>query len=401
MSLSKIQSDQIESPIDISIGVGTISQLNADFLIPDLFESPGPNVSFTSESLGSGIKYIGGVLHPNGSIYCPPFNSTAILEINTKTGLTTTTSITYSVDNGSTESSKYAGASLAPNNKIYCIPFRSDNILEIDPVVGIATTIPIVGSDYDPSYVSIGETFFNINNKYISGALYTDGKIYCAPYSINNKHIMVIDPVARVGFLTASFTTLDTDANGRFQGSVLSQDGDIYFTPFRENHVLKFNPVTGIGTTIPAPGVGNGAMLVAAGNLSLDGKYIYAFPSSSNERGYLKVDIAAGIASTVTNASMTGGIAGGIVASNGKVYCIPYDTRVGYANSIIVFDMTTETFSTFGNFSGSNSQWHGGVLGPNGLIYGIPRSATTVLIINPGHTGVPSQNILSGYVNRF
>ncbi|HPP78069.1 hypothetical protein, partial [Methanospirillum sp.] len=43
---------------------------------------------------------------------------------------------------------------------------------------------------------------------------------------------------------------------------------------------------------------------------------------------------------------------------------------------------STQDYTTFGSLSGTN-KWVGGVLAPNGKIYGIPHDATTVLEIDP------------------
>ena len=44
---------------------------------------------------------------------------------------------------------------------------------------------------------------------------------------------------------------------------------------------------------------------------------------------------------------------------------------------------TTDITST-GGFGTGLEKWRGGVLGPNGLIYGMPANAKSVLIIDPG-----------------
>lgn len=46
--------------------------------------------------------------------------------------------------------------------------------------------------------------------------------------------------------------------------------------------------------------------------------------------------------------------------------------------------LVAPSVSVFGNVGAGTSKWSGGVLAPNGKIYGIPRSAGTVLEIDPG-----------------
>ena len=68
---------------------------------------------------------------------------------------------------------------------------------------------------------------------------------------------------------------------------------------------------------------------------------------------------------------------GGVLAPNGKIYGIPYDST-----TVLEIDPETKSTSTFGSVSGSG-KWNGGVLAPNGKIYGIPRESETVLEIDP------------------
>ena len=46
------------------------------------------------------------------------------------------------------------------------------------------------------------------------------------------------------------------------------------------------------------------------------------------------------------------------------------------------------------------SKWYGGVLGPDGKIYGLPYNATDILIIGDGDAP-PLQAALSGWLNKF
>ena len=54
--------------------------------------------------------------------------------------------------------------------------------------------------------------------------------------------------------------------------------------------------------------------------------------------------------------------------------------------------------STFGSLAGS-AKWVGGVLAPNGKIYGIPFSSTTILEIDP--VAGPAPWAISNYLNKF
>ena len=62
--------------------------------------------------------------------------------------------------------------------------------------------------------------------------------------------------------------------------------------------------------------------------------------------------------------------------------------------------LTTATRSAMGATLSGSTKWAVGVLGPDGKIYGVPLTATDILIIGTGTPG-PLQALLSGWVNKF
>ena len=82
------------------------------------------------------------------------------------------------------------------------------------------------------------------------------------------------------------------------------------------------------------------------------------------------------------------------LADNLHLITPPHWTQIGpsfwyqwqaYIYSVTAINTgTTDTVTTFGSLSGS-SKWFGGVLAPNGMIYGIPYNSTSVLKIRPRH----------------
>jgi maltose-binding protein MalE len=70
---------------------------------------------------------------------------------------------------------------------------------------------------------------------------------------------------------------------------------------------------------------------------------------------------------------------GGVLAPNGKIYGIPF-----ISTSVLIIDPETNTADT-NTISGLSSgvKWAGGALAPNGKIYGIPYADNSVLIIDP------------------
>ena len=92
---------------------------------------------------------------------------------------------------------------------------------------------------------------------------------------------------------------------------------------------------------------------------------------------------------------------GGILAPNGKIYGIP-----SYSTDILIIDPTTDTAtrSNMGADLTDTQKWVGGILAPNGKIYGIPRDSTDILTITPDFsptTYVPIDICLSSYYNKF
>ena len=75
-------------------------------------------------SLGTGYKWVGAALAPNGKIYCAPLSHTQVLCIDPTDNSTTM----FGSLAGAT---KWQGAVLANNGKIYCVPFNSTTVLEI------------------------------------------------------------------------------------------------------------------------------------------------------------------------------------------------------------------------------------------------------------------------------
>lgn len=93
--------------------------------------------------------------------------------------------------------------------------------------------------------------------------------------------------------------------------------------------------------------------------------------------------------------------AGGILASNGKIYCCPKDST-----SILIIDPTTNTVDTTtitGVPSGNPGGWHSSVLHTDGKIYCMPYATSNVLIIDPTTNTVDTTNIkeLNHVVNTF
>ena len=83
---------------------------------------------------------------------------------------------------------------------------------------------------------------------------------------------------------------------------------------------------------------------------------------------------------------------GGILAPNGMIYGIPLG-----GTKVLKINPTNDSATTFGSLTTSYS-WMGGVLAPNGMIYGAPTSTSTILKIDPTNdTAIALTGVSSSY----
>ncbi len=69
-----------------------------------------------------------------------------------------------------------------------------------------------------------------------------------------------------------------------------------------------------------------------------------------------------------------------------------------FGNNLKSFSQTT---TLFGSLSGT-VKWQGGVLAPDGKIYGIPYNSTQVLEIGTAlPSNLPNNQVLSRYINKY
>jgi len=359
-------------PNNLFRDIPTLMELNPRHNI-DFFESSnttGITSTFGNTGQSSQGKWWGGVLASNGKIYGMPLNSTTVLEIDP---ITRTTSTFPSSSRGC------AGGVLAPNGKIYGIPASSSfQVLEINPITRTTSS-------------------FGSGGTYIGGVLAPNGKIYGIPNDAR-KQVLEIDPITRT---TSTFGTITSTYSG-VEGGVLAPNGKIYGIPSGNNGLmLEIDPVA--RTTSLFSG-GSSGTYYAGGVLAQNGK-IYCVPYD----GAFVSNIPILVIDPITRTTSTFGsipIApsppydpprnrGGVLAPNGKIYCMPYN--VVYS-TILEIDPLNNSFLSITNPGGS---YAGGVLAPNGKIYGIPYTAVTILEISTGCAHKPALSLLGPYNNKF
>jgi streptogramin lyase len=247
-------------------------------------------VTETYSSFGSGpaggSKSWGGVIAPNGKIYCAPYLGTSIQVIDA----INRTTYTFGSFGGGL---KWGAPILAPNGKIYCPPYADNRVLVIDPK---DDTFYFLKDDIlSLSRLKPGG---NSTSKYWNGTLAYDGKIYCTGYGALNT--LVIDPETDT---CSSFNPI----NGNLLGTVVGP-------PFSGAY-----PSTGILGT-------NGKIYGSyyfANDLKRDNARIREFDPYT--RTYSSIGIPESLNEIVLNTSAGGPSAygGGCLAPNGKIYFSP------------------------------------------------------------------------------
>ncbi len=88
---------------------------------------------------------------------------------------------------------------------------------------------------------------------------------------------------------------------------------------------------------------------------------------------------------------------GGVLGPDGKIYGIPNSST-----DILIIDPAagTATRSAMGASLSDTYKWRGGVLGPDGKIYGIPFNSADILII-PFTVPIPGTLAASPFLNKF
>ena len=120
---------------------------------------------------------------------------------------------------------------------------------------------------------------------------------------------------------------------------------------------------TGFNGTFSIP---SSQTLYINGNLTLSPNMNFSIPSG--------VSINVGL----RNYQDGFGFNNGVLANNGKIYGMPFDS-----GRILIIDPETETATTSDMGADLDSSWFSAVNADNGKIYGIPSSATEILIIDP------------------
>lgn len=320
-----------------------------------------------------GNKFLGGLLLPDGRVFCNPFQFVygSIYDpltdsfINTPNLIGATTNILGSV--------------LLNNGNIYLIPSR----LGITGVVYNPTTNTILTA---PTGAATAPT---ASESYAGGVVMQDGRVFCVPSGAT---------VARIYNPVTNVLESPTITNGAFPGSpnaysggVLLADGRVFITPRGVGPAKIYNPYTNEITNS-----GNSITVAVnsyfGGCLMPNGK-VFCAPLAAT---------VAKVFDPVTNLfepDITGfgaGFLGATMLPNGNVFCAPHST----ATSPKIYNPSTGVVTTAaGTYSVTNG-WGGAVLMKDGRVFCIPYAATKSKIYGGG--GGFNQNVsLSSYYNKL
>lgn len=323
------------------------------------------------------LAYWGGVLGPNGRLYCIPYNATQVLEVD----LLAKTTNAFGTLNGPATSAKWAGGVLAPDGKIYCAPRIATWVLEIDPIK--KTTV---------EYAHVGGTY--------NGAVLADnGKVYFIPYTTTTGDVMEFDPI------TKQMTTFGNVGTTLFNGGVLAPNGKIYCIPYSADLFGIIDPDNRTIRTVTSAASSASNSRYSGGVLAPNGK-IYCVPFNGSE--VLVIDPLSDTSYEFGNLSTsTGKWAGGFLGSDGYIYCVPDDARNGTTGICQVLKInwfldTLEIIEIPNSIvaAGQSSSFQGALMTPYGFGVGVPSSNDGVLILNL-NLGINDNIALSNVFNKY
>jgi len=342
---------------------------------------------------GSG-KWWGGCMAESGMIYGIPYNDTRILKIDPRTN-----AVSFFGDFEGT--AKWKGGVVGRNGKIYGVPHNSTSVLVINP------------SDDSTSLI---EGLSESTGKWAGGVLGPDGYIYCCPDPGTNGStigsMLVIGPSSDIAFTRSSAIKGGGLALHPTGYAATSFSGGI---SGRGDCCSCINLDSGAETIDCSIGVISGyfydgqcgAILAPNGNIYAPiGRLAYYSSGSTitTNKYTAKITMPPLTQTIITSKNYNGylsygqhAFSGGVLAPNGHIYCIPYTM-----SSVDRIDPTDDSIKSAGMVSSDVGKWAGGVLAPNGRIYCIPHNYNKILqISNVGEMNSKTVLLTHPFVNKF
>lgn len=140
---------------------------------------------------------------------------------------------------------KYSTSIVSLNKNIYMFPRDISDVLIVDTLTETLSTVNLVIPPNEDS--STTDLFYG-------GVLATNKKMYITPFK--NRHILEFDPTDNsYNFIQLPLSPLVDFNSGKknWMNAVLSQNGKVYAMPHEANVVLEFDPITHESRYLPIP----------------------------------------------------------------------------------------------------------------------------------------------------
>jgi hypothetical protein len=327
---------------------------------------------------------------------CPGHARTAIrIDPRTKTAITFGAGVLdgpelKAVNGGET---KWLRCYFSPaDNSIYGVPAHADCVIRIDPTTLVeedgvmVPTVTLLRAE--PG--SATERQLQGRWKFHGGVVGADGHVYCVP--CNSSAVLKIDTQTHT-LSTFGDEAMMTGAQ-KWYGGLVAGDGHVYCIPQNADSVLKIDLVKQQTFLIAQGMFGQGEHKWHGGTYSARDGCIYGFPNNAEK--VLRIDPAArggeGAATLLGDKTIIVGGAhrtdgkykydGGVVGSDGCIYCIPGDADRTLkitpgpspgSDEGVALELVGMSFAD-GNPSDGRCQgkWQNGFLGSDDCIYAIP-----------------------------
>jgi hypothetical protein len=252
-------------------------------------------VETPSGSYPGSNSFGGGVLLPDGRVFCVPNSSSTARIYNPVTSTVTIPSGSYPAF------ASFIGGVLLPDGRVFCVPRYSTTARIYDPVTDTTTT---------PSGSYPGSAAFT------GGVLLPDGRVFCVPE--NSTTARIYNPITDT-LITPSGTYPGSFA---FAGGVLLPDGRVFMVPRNSTTARIYNPVTDTVTT--PSGTYPGSASFYGGVLLPDGRVFIVPLDSTTARIYNPVTDTL----TTPSGNFPGSHAfvGGVLLPDGRVFCVPQNS---------------------------------------------------------------------------
>ena len=276
-----------------------------------------------------------------------------------------TISISTFGDLGEGDNSSWSGGATSPQGAVYGVPAFANTILKIWPHNRTVSTFPLSASPPQNKVSSSGastKSGYIARWKWDGGVLSPQGNIYGMPFG--SSEVLRIDPARDTA--TTFGETGAQPGHQSWAGGILSPQGSIYAVPWDAEHVLVVDPAT--DTVRNATGLG----LLHSG----------LYGANTREKW-----------------------CGGVLTTQGSILMVPHG-----ADEVLLIDPATDTHRFFGGAAISaaaaawdatgtarHRKWCGGVAlargarGGGSVVYAIPFDAHHILRLDVTGSGVAAQ----------